>query len=161
MSSCIFPGSFDPMTCGHLDLIRRAAVLFETVTVTVMVNRAKKGCIPFEDRVRMIQKACAGIPNVKADMWIGLLSDYMRDHPGCAVIRGIRTAQEFEQETIAAAVNRQLYPGMETVLIPAKEELSAVSSSIVREIASFGGDYSRFVPECNLKELKKWLKPKE
>ena len=98
MSGCIFPGSFDPITCGHLDLIRRAAAMFDTVTVTVMVNRSKAGSIPYEDRVRLIRKACADLPNVKAELWQGLLAEYVRKHPGYVVIRGVRSTEEFEQE---------------------------------------------------------------
>ena len=90
MSDCVIPGSFDPVTLGHLDLIRRAAALFENVTVTVMVNKEKNGCIPYEDRVRLIRKACGDIPNVKADLWTGLLADYMRQRPDTVVIRGVR-----------------------------------------------------------------------
>ena len=159
MSGCIFPGSFDPITCGHLDLIRRAAAMFDTVTVTVMVNRSKAGSIPYEDRVRLIRKACADLPNVKAELWQGLLAEYVRKHPGYVVIRGVRSAEEFEQEKTAAAVNRRLCPGMETILLPASDGLSDVSSSAVREIASFGGDFRRFVPTGIYRELKKWLKP--
>lgn len=161
MSRCIFPGSFDPMTLGHLDLIRRAAALFDEVTVTVMVNRSKSCCIPAEERVRMIREACRGIRNVSADFWQGLLADYVRMHPGAFVIRGIRTAAEFEQENASAAVNKLLYSGMETVFIPSSDEWSGVSSSAVREIASFGGDFRQFVPACNYAELLQWLKPAE
>ena len=161
MSGCVIPGSFDPVTLGHMDLIRRAAGLFDRVTVTVMVNRGKDGCIPYEDRVRMIRKACAGIPNVEVDLWTGLLADYMRQRPGCVVVRGVRSAGEFEKEQTAAAVNRRLYSGMETLMMPASDGWSEVSSSAVREIASFGGDFRPFVPGCVYRELKKWLKSAE
>ena len=158
MSDCVIPGSFDPITLGHLDLIRRTAALFGNVTVTVMVNKEKNGCIPYEDRVRLIRKACGDIPNVKADLWTGLLADYMRQRPDTVVIRGVRNAGEFEKEQTAAAVNRRLYPGMETLMMPASEGWNEVSSSAVREIASFGGNFRPFVPECIYPELEKWLK---
>ena len=157
MSSCVIPGSFDPVTLGHLDLIRRSAALFEHVTVTVMVNRDKNGCIPYEDRVRMIRKACSALPNVEVDLWTGLLADYMRQRPGAVVVRGVRSTGEFEKEQAAAAVNKRLYSGMETMMMPASDGWSEVSSSVVREIASFGGDYRPFVPGCIYRELKKWL----
>lgn len=157
MSVCVFPGSFDPITRGHMDLIQRAAGLFDSVTVTVMVNISKKPCIPLENRIAMIRKACTGIPNVEVDLWEGLLADYMKNHPGWFVVRGVRNASEFEQEKTAAAINRQLYPGMETFLLPSDEELDCVSSSMVREIAGFGGDYSRFVPDGLYEEIGKWL----
>lgn len=159
MKSCVFPGSFDPITCGHLNLIRRAAGVFDWVTVTVMVNRAKTGTIPAEERLRLIRKACAEIPNVEADLWNGLLADYMAGRPGSVVVRGIRNTQDAEQEITAAGINRQLNPGMETLLIPAEPGWQDVSSSAVREIASFGGDYGRFIPECIRGDVQRWLIP--
>ena len=148
MIRCVFPGSFDPPTAGHMDLIRRAAGMFDRVTVAVMVNIGKAGAIPFEERARMLKKACAGLPNVKIDMWKGLLADYVRKQKGTTVvIRGVRDAAEFEREKEAAAVNRVLCPGMETLLLPASDGMSQVSSSTVREIAVFGGDYSFLVPD--------------
>ncbi len=159
MSTCVFPGSFDPMTCGHLDLIRRVSAMFDDVIVTVMVNVSKAGCIPYDKRVEMISEACREFQNVRVELWQGLLADYMRLHPGALVVRGVRNTVEFEQENSTAAVNRLLNPGLETILIPASDGFADVSSSVVREIASFGGDYSRFVPECNREKLGKWLKP--
>ncbi len=158
MSMCVIPGSFDPLTLGHVDLIRRAAGIFDSVTVTVMVNKGKAGCIPYEDRVRLIRKACRGIPNVEVELWTGLLADYMRKYPGGVVVRGVRNSSEYENEQTAAAVNRRLYPGMETLLLPASDGWNEVSSSAVREIASFGGDYRPFVPGCIYRELQKWLR---
>ena len=159
MRGCIYPGSFDPITCGHLDLIRRLASMYDKVTVTVMINRAKAGCIPSEERVKLIRKACAGIRNVDVELWHGLLADYAAAHPGSVIARGIRNASDFEAEMTAAAVNRRLNPGMETVFLPASDKWGDVSSSAVREIASFGGDYTPFVPGCIRRDLKKWLKP--
>ena len=98
MSACVFPGSFDPITRGHLNLIERAARLYDSVTVTVMVNISKTGIFPYEERVQLIRKACRGIPNVRAELWKGLLSDYMREHPGSVVLRCVRNTEEFEQE---------------------------------------------------------------
>ena len=147
------------MTLGHLDLIQRAASIFDDVTVAVMVNRAKTGCIPYEERAEMIVSACRGMENVHVDMWQGLLADYMRMHPGSVVLRGIRSASDYEYEAGSAAINRRLCPGLETVFLPASDGLDCVSSSVVREIAAFGGEYGAFVPACNRKKLKKWLKP--
>ena len=113
----IFPGSFDPPTRGHLDLIRRAASMMDHLTICVMVNISKAGTIPTEERVRMLEKACRDIPNVSVDRWDGLLADYMRrQEPGTAVIRGVRSSAEFEQERNAAAVNRS---GCGTCIPPA------------------------------------------
>ena len=161
MSACIFPGSFDPITCGHMNLIERAAVMFDHVTVTVMVNRSKNGIIPYEERVRLIRKACEGFANVKAELWEGLLADYMRQHPGSIVIRGVRNSGDFEKELAAADMNRRLYNSMETLLIPALPEWANLSSSAVREVASFGGSISGMVPACILETVKKWLIPEK
>ena len=161
MSSCVFPGSFDPMTCGHLNLIQRAAAIFEEVSVTVMINRDKCGVIPLEERVSLIRKACGHIPNVRVELWDGLLADYIRLHPGAVVVRGVRSVGEFEREKAAAMINRQLNPGLETFLIPAADEWEGLSSTTVREIASFGGDISGYVPDTIYSQVLKWLLPKE
>ena len=162
MSHCIFPGSFDPLTRGHMDLIRRAARLFDRVTVTVMVNRSKAGTIPWEERVRMIQKACRDLPNVRADLWKGLLADYAaaQEEP-TVVLRGVRNGTECEQELTSAGVNGLLNPGMETILMPASDGLAQVSSSAVREIASFGGDYGMLVPEEIQEDIDRFLRKNE
>jgi len=159
MSDCIFPGSFDPVTNGHLNLIQRAAGIFENVVVTVMVNRNKNGCIPIDERVRLIRRACEGIPNVKVDMWEGLLADYVRQHPGSVIVRGVRDVNEFEHEKTSASINRQIFPGLETLLIPSMDEMDSISSSTVREIASFGGDIRKFIPDTIFPEILKWLVP--
>ena len=155
----VFPGSFDPPTRGHLDLIRRAASIMDHVTVCVMVNISKTGSIPSDERARMLEKACRGIPNVTVDRWDGLLADYMRmQEPGTTVIRGVRSAGEFEQERAAAAVNRTMCPGLETVLLFAGDGMDNVSSSTVREIAAFGGDYSFLIPPKIAKDIDRYLK---
>ena len=159
MSSCVFPGSFDPPTRGHIDLIRRAAAMYDQVTVTVMVNVSKAGTIPWEERVRMLEKACRDIPNVRVDLWKGLLADYMRrQEEPAVVIRGVRNAAEYEREAEAAAVNRTLCPGLETVLIPASDGMGMVSSSTVREIAAFGGNYDFLVPDGIRQDIARFLK---
>lgn len=161
MTSCIIPGSFDPLTEGHMNLIRRAAGMFDRVTVTVMVNVSKKGCIPYAEREKIIRKACREIPNVGTERWEGLLADYVRAHPGSFVLRGVRNGAEYEQERTAAAVNRRLYPGTETLLMLSEEGCSEISSSAVREIAAFGGNYEAFVPAEVLEDIRPWLERKE
>ncbi len=156
-SCCVFPGSFDPVTIGHMDLIRRAAGIYECVNVVVMVNISKKGMIPYQERVRILQKACAGISNVSVELWEGLLADYIREHPGTVVIRCVRNADEAELEIRTAAINRRLYPGTETLLMPAAAELADISSSAVREIAAFGGDIKGLVPKNVYREIIKHL----
>ncbi len=147
MSSCVFPGSFDPVTRGHMDLISRAAGIFDRVTVTVMVNVHKKGTIPTEKRIELLKEACGELENVRVDRWDGLLADYMREKGERVIIRGVRGAGEYDSEMISSGINRMLNPEIETLLMPASEGKNGVSSSAVREIAAFGGDISAFVPE--------------
>ncbi len=153
MNSCVFPGSFDPVTVGHLDLIRRAAAQFDLVTVTVMINVRKKSSISLEKRVDFLQRACQGLPNVNIDSWDGLLTEYMREHGEKIILRGIRNANEYLQEAEAAALNRLLAPETETWFIPASEGLGCVSSSAVRELAAFGGNIHPFVPSGLAEEI--------
>ena len=149
MSSCVIPGSFDPVTRGHVDLIRRAAALFEQVTVVVMVNIRKTGTFTPGERVRMLQAACRYEEHVRVEMWNGLLSDYMWGKQETTVVRGVRSAAEYDSEMISAQANRMLNPRMETLLMPATEGYTWISSSAVKEIAAFGGDIREFVPrEC-------------
>ena len=147
MGVCIYPGSFDPPTKGHVDIIHRASEVFDEVIVAVMINRAKKGCFPIQKREEMLKMICSGMPRVKIDLWDGLLCEYIKKKPGAVVIRGIRNAKDFEQEYDAHTANKSLFPSFETVFFAADHQLSYVSSSMVREIASFGGDISPFVPE--------------
>ena len=133
MVSCVFPGSFDPVTRGHMDLIRRAAGLFDHVTVTVMVNISKKNAIPLKERIRLLKKACNDLSNVDVDSWDGLL---------------------------AARANKMLNGSAETIMIPTDPALAGVSSSAVREIASFGGDISAFVPDSLIKDIEALLSKK-
>ena len=149
MSSCVIPGSFDPVTRGHMDLIRRAARLFDRVTVVVMVNIHKQGCFSPEERVSLLEKACRDVPHVRVEQWNGLLSEYMRQKDENTLVRGVRNGTEYDAETAAAQANRMLNPKMETLLMPAGDGYQWISSSAVREIAAFGGDPSDFLPrEC-------------
>jgi len=155
MKTCVFPGSFDPVTRGHLDLIRRAAACFDRVTVTLMVNIHKQGRLDPETRIRLLEDACAGMKNVVIDRWDGLLADYMARKGETAVIRGVRSAAEFEAEITTAEINRQLNPAMETLLLPASAGYAGLSSTAVWEIASFGGEISPFVTEKTAEEIRR------
>ena len=160
MRSCVFPGSFDPVTKGHLDLISRAAAIFDRVTVAVMVNIRKTGAIPVPDRIRMLQKVCAPYVNVRIESWDGLLAEYMKKKKETVIVRGIRNTRELEQELDSAAVNRMLNGRIETVFLPSDPGLTAVSSSAVREIAAFGGDIQAFVPDDLTEEIYGFLSKK-
>ena len=157
MISCVFPGSFDPVTNGHLDVIARVSAVFDTVRVTVMININKQGSIPVEDRIRMLKKACRRFQNVEVDKWEGLLADYMNKHQDQILIRGVRGCSEFEHEYTSALMNRRLNDRFETLLIPSDPALCAVSSSAVREIAAFGGNIEGLVPKECLKDIQRML----
>ena len=142
----VYAGSFDPVTRGHVDIITRAAALFDTVIVAVMHNVAKKGCFPVDKRLELIRRSVAHLPNVQVDKWDGLLVDYVRANGVDCVVRGLRGVSDFESEQVLAQVNATLLPGLETVFLMARPEHGCVSSSVVREAATFGADISAFVP---------------
>ena len=144
----IYPGSFDPATVGHEDMIRRAAKLFDRLIVAVLNNPAKRGAFPVEERLRMLEKITASLDNVTVARWDGLLVDFVKQEGASAVVRGLRQVSDFETELTMAQANSRLLPGMETVFLMTRPEEGCISSSVVREIASFGGDVGPFVPEC-------------
>ena len=154
---CVYPGSFDPVTLGHMDIIRRAAAIFDEVVVAVLHNPAKTGRFPVGKRLELLQKACEGIANVRLDSFDGLLVDYMRAQGASVVVRGLRTAQDFESEFQMAQLNRTMAPGVETLFLPASPQVGCFSSSAVREIGMFGGDLSPFVPACIVQEVARIL----
>lgn len=153
----IFPGSFDPATRGHEDLIRRAAALCDTLVVAVLINPDKKCMLPLKKRVELLQTLCADIPNARVESYNGLLVDLVRDMGASAVVRGARSSAEMEVELPWAAFNRVLNPDFEAVYLPARPELRDVSSSMVRQLAAFGGDITPFVPACNAEIIKTYL----
>ena len=151
---CVYPGSFDPITVGHMDIIRRASRIFDRVIVAVLHNPAKKGCFPLEQRLEMIGKACADLPTVSVDAFDGLLVEYLKKTGAQVVVRGLRAVTDFEAEFQMAQVNHQVSPEMETLFMMTLPEHAYISSSVVRELATFGGDVSQFVPEEILDEVK-------
>lgn len=151
---CVYPGSFDPLTLGHVDLIERAGRLFEQVVVAVLNNPDKRGCFPVEERMRMIRQACAHLPNVRVDSFGGLLVDYMHRLPARIVLRGLRAVTDFESEFQMAQVNHQLAPDVETLFLMTAPHYAYISSSAVRQIASFGGDVSSLVPAAILEDVR-------
>ena len=143
---CLFPGSFDPPTVGHMDLICRAAKLFDEVIVGVFYNPDKQGTFSADERVEMLTRACAEMERVRIVKDTGLLAEWTRRNKVNIVVRGVRGAADLENETMMAHINGQLNAGLETVFLPAGNGLQDVSSSIVRQLASFGADISPYVP---------------
>ncbi|MBE5956093.1 MAG: pantetheine-phosphate adenylyltransferase [Lachnospiraceae bacterium] len=148
MKSAIYPGSFDPVTLGHMDMIERAAGLFDTLYIGILINRKKTPMFSLEKRIEILKEATAHISNVKIISFEGLLADYCRQNKIDAVIRGVRGAMDFDYELPMAQINQKLNPGTQTVFLAARPELSYVSSSAVKELASFGGSYKDMLPEA-------------
>lgn len=151
---CVYAGSFDPVTVGHEDIIRRAAKLCDKLYVTVMHNPNKTGCFAVAQRLELLTRVAADIPNVEIDSWSGLMVDYVRKKGAQFVIRGIRGVADLESESNLAQINARLLPGLETVFLMTKPEHACVSSSAVREAALFGGDFSSFVPASIYADVK-------
>ncbi len=148
MKHAIYPGSFDPMTLGHLDVIERAAEMFDTLTVSVLNNKAKSPLFSTEERVKILQEATSHLDNVQVDSFSGLVIDYCHEKGVHVVIRGLRAITDFEYELQMAQTNRKLSHGeVDTVFLTTSLEYAYLSSSSVKEIASFGGDISQCVPE--------------
>lgn len=152
---CVYAGSFDPVTVGHEDIIRRAAKLCDKLYVTVMYNPNKRSCFSVEERVQLLAQVIADMTNVEVGAWSGLMVDYVRKVGAGFVIRGLRGMADFEAEANLAQINARLLPGLETVFLMTKPEHACVSSSAVREAALFDADYSSFVPACILTDVMK------
>ena len=154
----VYPGSFDPLTLGHLDVVKRASSIFSKVTLAVVDKPADRSLFTTEERVAMAKSSVEGLDNVEVASFGGLLVDYVRAHDVHVVIRGIRAYADFEYEFQMALTNRRIAPEVETLFMMPREETSYVSSSIVREILNAGGDTSMFVPdpvEAALEELRR------
>ncbi len=150
---CLYPGSFDPVTRGHMDVIIRASRLFDQVVVGVLHNPDKQGCFPVEKRLEMLKKACAAIENVRILSYGGLLAQLTKEENIHVVIRGVRGVADLESETMMARINRQLNPGLETLFLPASPEHGEISASMVRQLAAFGADLSAYVPQEILPDI--------
>lgn len=146
MSVAIYPGTFDPITLGHIDVIRRAASLFGDVVVGVAAHSTKTPVFDLKERTAMAREALADIPGVRVEPFHGLLVDFARAMGARAVIRGLRAVSDFEYEMQLAAINRRLAPALETVFLTPAESYNFLASTLVREIARLGGDVAPFVP---------------
>lgn len=159
MRLAVCPGSFDPITLGHMDIISRASKLFDKVIVLVAVNAAKKPSFSPEERISMINKALSeiGADNVVVDVSDGLIADYVKNVGAVAIVKGLRAVTDFEYEFQMALINRSLYHDAETLFLTTSTEHMFLSSSAVKQVASFGGDISGFVPPCILEDIEKRL----
>ena len=144
--TAIYPGSFDPLTCGHVDIIVRGSTIFDKVIVAVLENIDKKALFSVEERVEMIRETFADRENVEADAFSGLLVDYSLSRGATAIVRGIRAISDFEYEFQMALMNRRLAPKIETVFMMPAEEYSYVSSRLIKEVAVLGGSVKGLVP---------------
>jgi pantetheine-phosphate adenylyltransferase len=146
MRTAIYPGSFDPLTNGHLDIIHRAAKLFDRVIVAVAESESKKPLFSLKERVRLVRQSLEGMPNVQTDSFCTLLVDYAEEQKGQAIIRGLRAVSDFEFEFQLALMNRKLKGHVETIFMMPRETYTFLSSRIVKEIACLGGNVEAFVP---------------
>ena len=148
MKTAVYPGSFDPITLGHLNVIKRAAACFDKLIVCVMVNSEKenKGLFTPEERVELIHKVVDRLPNVEVDSSTGLLAEYAKVKKAWTLIKGLRAVSDYENEMQMALINRKLNPQLDTMLMPSSAKYTYISSSVVKEMARYGADLSDFVP---------------
>ena len=148
MKTAIYPASFDPITLGHLNIIKRAAVCFDKLIVCVMVNSEKvnRGLFTPEERVELIRRVVAKLPNVEADCSSTLIAEYARQKRACTLVKGLRAVSDYENELQMALINRKLNPRLETMFLPSSAKYTYVSSSMVKEMARYGAELSDFVP---------------
>ena len=153
MTVAICPGSFDPVTYGHLNIITRAAAMFDKVIVVVMVNNNKHPLFTQEERVELLRRATADLPNVEVDAYGGMLAEYAREKNAGVIVKGLRAMSDFEYEFQMALTNRKLNPSVETVFLTTNAEYMYLSSSLVKQVASLGGDIREFVPACIIQDI--------
>ena len=157
MITATYPGTFDPLTNGHLDLIRRACWIFPKLIVAVAESKRKHTLFTLEERVQMAKEAVKGFPNVEVVGFEGLLVDFVRRHGSTCIVRGARAVSDFEYEFQMAHTNKDLNPRAETVFIPASLKTTFVSSSMVKQVAMFNGDLSKYVPACIHEQIRSRL----
>ena len=154
MKIAIYPGSFDPITSGHLNIIRRAANIFDRLIVCVMVNHSKKPMFSREERVDMIQRVVGDIPNVEVDSSDGLLAEYAKQKGSCVIVKGLRAGSDFENEFQMALINHKINPTLDTMFLTAEHQYMYLSSSTVKELGSFDVDLADFLPEQIIPDFK-------
>ena len=160
MRHCIYPGTFDPITYGHLDVLARAAKLFDRITVAIAENAGKDPLFTAEQRLDMVRPAVAEYPNVSVTTFSGLLVEFCLEQKADAIIRGLRALSDFEFEFNMALMNRHLEPRVETIFVMPNEQFSYTSSTLVKQVAKFGGNVTHFVPPNVARALKASYAPK-
>ena len=150
----VYPGTFDPITRGHEDLVRRASTLFDEMIVAVADSRGKRPFFDVDERVAMAKETLAAFPNVRVEGFSGLLMEFLRKHDAKIILRGLRAVSDFEYEFQMAGMNRNLYPDVETLFLTPAEQYMFISATMVREIASLGGDVSPFVNPAVIPHMK-------
>ena len=158
MIKAVYPGTFDPLTRGHEDLVRRASTLFDSLVLAIADSKAKRPFFTVDERVSMAKEVLADVKSLKVMGFSGLLTDFVRDQKAHVVLRGLRAVSDFEYEFQLAGMNRHLYPEMETVFLTPSEQHMFISATLVREIAALGGDVSQFVHPVVAKRLKQKAK---
>ena len=155
MKIAIYPGSFDPITSGHLNIIRRAANIFDRLIVCVMVNSAKTPMFTRDERVGLIRRVTRDVPNIEVDSSDGLLAEYAKQKGTCVIVKGLRAGSDFENEFQMALINRKLNPDLDTMFLTAEHQFTYLSSSTVKELGSYGVDLSDFLPEQIIPDFQK------
>ena len=158
MNSGIYPGSFDPVTYGHIDIIKRAAAVMDHLIVAVLKNNGKTPLFSVDERVNMLKEVTKDLDNVEIMSFSGLLVNFAKEHGVKVIVRGLRAVTDFEYELLMSQTNRVMDAEIDTIFFTTDLDYAYLSSSIVREIASYGGDISKFVPECIEKQIKNKLK---
>ena len=158
MKIAIYPGSFDPITSGHLNIIRRAANIFDRLIVCVMVNSGKHAMFNQEERVALIRRVTSDLVNVEVECSDGLLAEYARSKGSCVIVKGLRAGSDFENEFQMALINHKINPDLDTMFLTAEHQYMYMSSSIVKELGRYDADLSEFLPEEIIPDFKKRLK---
>lgn len=153
MTTAIYPGSFDPITLGHLNIIRRASKIFDKVVVCVMVNSSKSPMFSLEERMELIERVVKRFPNVSVDTSDILLAEYAKRYQGAVLVKGLRAVSDFESEFQMAIINNKLNSNLETVFLTSSEKYTYISSSVVKEMARYGTDLKEFVPKEILNDV--------
>ena len=161
MKIAIYPGSFDPITLGHMDIIHRAAQCFDQVYVCVLVNCDKKPMFSADERVDMIRRSVADLPNVEAELWPGLLADFAVRHHASAIVRGVRNTTDFDVEYQMALINRGIHPELETLLLPASAAYQYFSSSMAREMIRYHQPLENYLPASIVPLVREMTEKKE